>query len=637
MSAERKEFEDAYMAAITHWSPFLVEAEKDLNMALGDQWDAAMKAYLKQRRREAYVFNKIHRIIKLITGFQRKNRLSLKFEALLGGDSQTASQFTKAVMWHMQYAGGYQEMSEAFEKGALITGINLVHLYVDRLTDPINGDIRFSRCPYNSFLLDPNIAKKDLSDCAYILRRKYLSKEQVKALLPWAEKDIELIKPGSGDNKFPQLKPASKNPYAYDEFWRMDTKKIWLATLPDGSFKQFENKKEIEQLFEMYPPLAEHIKIIPSWRKIIKLQVFVEGNLLYDGDSPWITDNYPFVPVWGFFTPEVKKPDLKIFGIVRVARDPQTEVNKRRSQMIDIIESTIAAGWKAKEGKLVDPNALYQSGQGLVVWLKETANMEDVQRLDPPQIPAGLFQLSEVFDKDVYENVGANAELLGSPENENIQIAALLSKLRQGSGLTILQDLFDSYRSSKKLLGMKLLQMIQENYTPNKVQQIIGEPPTQLFFSKDYAKYNCTPAEGILTDSQRQMYFGQLIALQQMGVPIPPSALLEAAPIQNKEELIQFVKAAEQAQAQQAQENKELEDIIKQVNVAKMQADLARAHERVSQEQENRANALLDRIKAIKELEKIDVEKFKMLADALHTMELAKEKREKIKKLLTTR
>ena len=184
---------------------------------------------------------------------------------------------------------------------------------------------------------------------------------------------------------------------------------------------------------------------------------------------------------------------------------------------------------------------------------------------------------------------------------------------------------------------MKLLQMIQENYTPNKVQQIIGEPPTQLFFNKDYAKYNCTPAEGILTDSQRQMYFGQLVALQQMGVPIPPSALLEAAPIQNKEELIQFVKAAEQAQAQQAQENKELEDIIKQVNVAKMQADLARAHERVSQEQENRANALLDRIKAIKELEKIDVEKFKMLADALHTMELAKEKREKIKKLLTTR
>jgi len=637
-SAAKKEFDEAYKAAIAHWSSYLTEAEKDLQMALGDQWSDDMKAYLKQHRREAYVFNKLHRVVKLITGFQRKNRLSLKFDALLGGDSATASQYTKAVMWHMQWAGGYQEMSDAFEKGALITGLNLVHLYVDRFQDPINGDIKFARCPFNSFLIDPNTTRRDLSDCAYILRRKYLSKDQIKALMPWAEREVERLKPATGtDEKFPQLKPIGGGKYYhYDEFWRMDVKRIHLAVLPDGSWKEFGREDEIRQLLEMFPQLGNYLRVIPSYKRQIKLQVFVQDEKLYDDVSPWISDSYPFIAVFGLFTPEEKKAEYKIQGLVRVARDPQQEVNKRRSQMVDLLESTITSGWKAKENKVVDPDSLYQAGQGLVVWLKETADMGDAERLEPPHIPAGLFQLSEMFDKDVYENVGANAELLGSPENENIQIAGILAKLRQGSGLTILQDLFDNYRAAKKQLGTKLLQMIQENYSAMKVQQLIGEPPTPAFFSKEYAKYQCTPSEGILTDSQRQMYFSQLIALKQMGAPIPWSALLDAAPIQNKEELMRFVKQAEQQQIAQAQADQQLEQLLKQSTIAKMAEDTAQARERTTQMEENRANALLDRIKAIKEIENMDIEKLKGLADVIQKLDTSPHKQRNLR-LITKR
>jgi len=175
----KKDKDEAYDQAIKFWSPAIQEMQKDMKFALGDQWKAADKAYLTQQRREALVFNKSHRILKIISGYQRKNRLALKFDPHEGGDALTASQMTKIAMQIMADNDGYNLMSDAFEKGALMAGINLIGLHNDFMDDMVNGDIKLTRWPYNSFILDPNFSKPDLSDCGYVLLRQFINKDAV--------------------------------------------------------------------------------------------------------------------------------------------------------------------------------------------------------------------------------------------------------------------------------------------------------------------------------------------------------------------------------------------------------------------------------------------------------------------------
>jgi hypothetical protein len=90
----------------------------------------------------------------------------------------------------MNYANGYDVISDCFA-GALKTGWNLCSVWMDYRDDPINGDIKLRREPFNAFITDPYFSNIDLSDCKYILRRKYLNLEETKSLLPGREKELD--------------------------------------------------------------------------------------------------------------------------------------------------------------------------------------------------------------------------------------------------------------------------------------------------------------------------------------------------------------------------------------------------------------------------------------------------------------
>lgn len=227
-------------------------------------------------------------------------------------------------------------------------------------------------------------------------------------------------------------------------------------------------------------------------------------------------------------------------------------------------------------------------------------------KLEMSDIPAGLFQLMSQLDKDIMEIPGINEELLGQPIDGKLQISGVLGKLRSASGLVGLQDMFDNYRYAKSEVGRKIVILTQKNYRPDKIQRIINERPTPEFYSKDFGKYDCTPQEGVLSDSQRQMYYAELLGLREMGAPIPWTAILEAAPIQHKGKLQDFISQAEQQASQDAQVDKLMERLSAALVQAETQASIAGTQEKISQALENRAGAALDRIKGLKELGTMD-------------------------------
>ena len=334
--------------------------------------------------------------------------------------------------------------------------------------------------------------------------------------------------------------------------------------------------------------------------------------------NPNDLDEYPFVPFTAIFEPESDQWGLKVQSVIRCMRDPQRESNRRRSQMIDMLDSQINSGWIANENSVINPRSLFQSSQGKVIWRKEDAPPGSLEKIQPAQIPPSMFQLQELFDRDMMEIAGINDAAFG--QTEQAGDSGVMMMLRQGAALVNLQELFDNLRASQKSLSTKVIKLIQ-NWTPGKVKRILNQEPDPNFYNKEFTKYDISVQEGILTDTQKQMYFRQLVDLKQLGAPVTGEMLAKAAPIQGKSAYTEQLAELEQQQAQQAQQaqkvQEQLLDSQRQMAQAKAISDIALSKERftrsvanmglederASAAVENRADAALQRARAMTELE----------------------------------
>lgn len=621
MDDKEKDFEEAFNNAYDRWFPWISEAHRDFKYTIEDPWTARDRQYFKDQNREVLNFNITRRIVKMITGYERRNRLALKIGPSEGSDDKVASQLTGVVMPLMENHHGYEVMSDAFEMGALIPGANLVEPYLDR-----RNDIQFSRKPYNKFLLDPGFFKRDLSDCGYIIiHEEGMLIDDVKSIIPGKDKLItELAKQTESQITLPFSAYTSKgrkdNRCNYSAFWERDTKKVTMVgnRLSGKSFVWTGPKEILEKILERF---KFQITSWTEYLETVKLSCFVNGKKVHQGPDPNGIDDYSFVFVGGFWYPEYDDMAVKLQGVVRPTRDPQKEVSIRISKILDIIDSQVSSGLMAEEKSLVDPNDIHASGQGKGIWLKEGAlSQKKVERIQAPDIPQGLFQLNRDLQSFIDDIAGVNKSLFGNDEL-NAQMSGYLMKLRQGQALTALQDLFDNLRFAKKQLGFKLIKLVQANYKANKVARIINEQPVPQFYTEDLNRYDIVPQEGILTETQRQMFYTELVWAKKEGAPITWRMIFENAPIQMKDKLLQMIAEEEKRQQQiQAEELKE-KRLLDQMRTAKIAADLGRAEERKANVEEHHADAALARVKTMQEIDKMGWDKQMELLDRLIALE----------------
>ena len=645
-----REFDTYYQEAYTAWDPFFPEAARDLRFYLGDQWDEREKRQLFQEGRSTFVFNRVRRNINMVTGYQRKHRLSSVVAPIENSDQKTADQLSQLLLYSMNSADGYQCISDSFA-GALKTGWNLMSVWMDYRDDPINGDIKFAREPYNGFILDPYFTRLDFSDCGYILRRKYLNVDHVASLLPGQEKEVYSLYRGGWerDDKFTwlpyQRQPNGQELMSYNEMYLQKWRNVpVLVDMETGETTEFDQDSEMVGTFlEQYPQL----EVVQRPKRYIEMHVIVNDHVMRSEINPNGLDEYPFVPFTAIFEPESDQWGLKVQSLTRCMVDPQREANRRRSQMVDILDSQINSGWIADENSVVNPRSLFQSAQGKVIWRKEGSPPGSLEKIPPSQIPPSMFQLQQLFDKDMMEIAGINDAAFG--QTENAGESGVMMMLRQGAAIVNLQELFDNLRNSQKSMSKKVLKLIQ-TWKPAKVQRIINEDPTPQFYDEEFTKYDVTVQEGILTDTQRQMYFRQLVDLKQLGAPVTGEMLAKAAPIQGKSEYIEELAEMEKQQAQQQQKQQkmqeELLDSQRQLAQAKAISDIALskerftravannslADERAAAAVEDRSDAALQRIKAVKELQTIDDDRLVKYLGIIRMMEnMSKVDEEEIK------
>jgi len=653
----RQYMETCYRRAAGPTQSRWAESELDTRYYIGDQtlfYAGVGNAAIYRRR--SYVFNLIRPLVQMVSGRQRQHRKSIIAQPQDDTDSYAASQISKMLMWCTNRDMILETISEAF-LGALITGLDLLYVGMDYDSDPISGDIVVRRLPYNSFAMDPFWQNPDLSDCQWIWYRKVVSDDEASRSMPRGT--AYGTSNGYRDGKFqylPELQlPPLQGQRTIDEFWYLSTRKaLFLVDAASGDKLEWKGEREEAELqVQQFSQLQLMEKDIPT----VRLSVQVDGAVVWDGPNPFNTDRYPFVPVMAYYQPESAQWPLRLQGIVRGVRDPQWIYNRLKLTQLDIFESQPNSGWKFKESALVNPADMLNVGQGRLIAVRDGANLEDVQQIPPPHIDASMIELAQSIKQVLREVTGVNEELLGAAEDDK---AGILSMLRQGAGLVTLQQLFDNLDRSQKVLGENMVDLMLRNWRTDKIERITNEQADPKLKSGVILKYDIVVEEGINTATQKQMQFAQLVQLRELGVPVPPEELVIASTLQNKQDLLQSIKVRQmqeqqamqsQAEAQQqeaqaramSQQAKAMADqALAQERQAKSMIAPAEAHEKEAMARERaervrllryeadekaqyseRANAqaLLDFVKAIKELQQIDVTQLSGLVGVAQTIQ----------------
>ncbi len=625
------EFHDVYRVSHAGWDNAWKEMQADLEFYLlcqhsEDDWERA-----ERQGRKLLTFDKTKRQVNLIAGYEERNRHILKIAPVGSEDDVPSSQHTQIIM--QQLGGGrgmlgYDVMSQAFRLGCLASGSNLVEIYRNR-----DGAFTYGRRGYNSFLLDPLLTNPDLSDCGWILTGQYIHEDMVKKIIPTSGGSVPDIKTIESNPRWPYmgmpLYRAESKVRLYEEYWRRVSdytetivehgtgQELSFADYAERMKKDYGLDKNAVRdwiLGRKLPDGRPAVTIYSKPTTKILLTVFVDDKMVYDDDNPLGLDDYNFVWFHGDFVPECSRDDLKLQSFVRGRRDPQTAYNRKMNQCLDIVESQIQTGKIFRADHIKNVKDLYEAGQGVHIHVKKSwpTNLPlsgVMENIRPNDIQAGLFQLLEGLENTLMEGGGLNEEIMGSDDKD---IAGILHKFRTGAALTGLQGLFSGFRAAKRQLGIKQVRLNQLHMSPKKVQEYINQTPAPGFYNVDFTRYDCTPTEGTLTDTQKQLSYMELDQFRARHEDakqiIPISMLLKMAPIQMNQEMLQLIQQAEKQAQQLNQKTQQQQQRLQMLMEAETAAKVARAKEDISDIQENRADIALKQAQTLVQIDKIQGE-----------------------------
>lgn len=651
----KRGMEERYKEALPMWQAWWVQADMDTRIALGDQSLLSRYTTTNTRTAKQLYFNKVLRVLNMISGYQRKNRLSSIAIPIEGENQQLADDFSACLQWAMQVSNSYHTVSDAFE-GCIQSGLNMLSVWMDYRNDPENGDLKVSRLGYNSFIMDPFWTNTDMSDCSWIWTRRWLSGEEVTGLYPDLEDELPQLQNANqgysnrgNDMKFlfqPQATYIKiKDMFAYDEYWTQEHRNSYkILDMMTGEMAPWKyGVKEFKEFKERVNPL---VKLLTVQTPTVKRNVLVNGQLVFEEKRPWSLDRMPFVPVVCYHSPDVMYYEYRLQGVVRGLRDSQIELNVRRNKMLDVLDSQINSGFIIKEDALVRAEDVFMTGQGRALFVKDTCNIPtDVVPIPAPPIPSGDMDMQTLLEKEIMENAGTTEELFGQGDKE---MSGISTQLRQGAALVGLQGIFDKLNLSQKHLGNIFLDLIQGNFSEAKVERIIKRKPVEEFYTPERNRlFDVAIEQGLLTTTQKQMEFAQMLQLRELGIMIPDDVLLEKSTLQNKKDLVEAV----QRQQQQQQQQQEMQI---QVEMRKLQSEtelldsnsenmrasareretravsnIGLAQERIAQADQDRAQASLDNAKALREIEELDVSNLTQLAALLQQLQQSRDLKQK--------
>ena len=541
-------------------------------------------------------------MVDVLTGFQRQNRLYLKFLPIEDGD-QVVADILNVVTKTILASNNFESDETRVFEDTIVTGLGAFNIYLD-YTDNLKGDIKVERFPWRDLRFGPH-ENLDLRDCEYMFKLKWFSKAKLKQLYP---DEYEKIQPYSAEEG---MDSAAHRSFLTSLKWEDAGGKTYGAVDIYGDDDLYDSHKKNYRVLErwqkeyrnvpvvVFTPTEEAENVYGMPKKDIKRLEGIEGIkifykethkmrvvktaghvLLEDFYPDLAVEDFHIIPVFGKHY--VIDDKLGFSGKVRTTKDPQRSINKYYSMILD-------NGNKNNNNLMFYDDDTFGGNEMLEQEFKENAtkplHIQKVNNLSkiPVTLPAPtinsnaatiLEMSSALFQK--ISNV--NAEMLGQESNSTSGRAILLRK--QGA-LVGNEYLFDNLALAKRRLGKLLISMIQKVFTPERIVRIIKNqsireqikvtdikgsgplfekyPPEaieEMLSNTDLTKYDISVAESPYNPTTRQYIYWSLVEAGQNGAPIPPQMLIKHSEMTqaDKDEAITLIEQQQMAAMQMEQQ-----------------------------------------------------------------------------------
>jgi hypothetical protein len=631
----QKMMDECYLSAQTQWQTYWNQSNIDRRFALGDQrYLAGLDG--QQYQNQKFCFNLIHAHRHVIVGHQSKHRKSSVVVPSEDRYQQVADDYSGCLMWTMNADKMLHKITQGFDT-AWVTGLNLTKRWIDYTQDPVDGIVRLKNYAPTTCIMDPWWRDMRLTDCRFIWTRDFVSGKMLDQLIPGIRKEKKFI-PATYNSSIRftfmpesyQMQRRRKDNYAYDQFYYYTDREAKLVHSYSRS-ETYEVKGDKETIdmwidMEFSDEEKEELERLTVRKPCINLAIAVNDKVVYE---EYYADQYDFTPTVAYFDPDSVNYNFRFYGGPRVIRDSQYLFNRKMQIQLDVLESLPNSGIYVTEDALLDKNDAFKTGPGQATPIKKGYNPRDVvMPMQPPSIDPSAFQMTSDLADLSRSLLGITDELMGMADDSKTGIQEIL---RQGASLTSLNTLFDNLDLAQSSISHGLLHEIQ-NYSPSKVEKILGRPPSKDFYNINLEKFYVEIEDGLNTQTQKQNQFAQMITLtQEAGMQFSPQMMLKSSTLQNKQDYIDDVTQMQEQQAKAAQGQQQMEMANAQANIQLLQSqaetnrsigrerdskiadNYAMAEERRAKAMDELDDSVLRKIEAIKKLQELDlghIEKF---------------------------
>jgi hypothetical protein len=466
--------------------------------------------------------------------------------------------------------------------------------------DPL-GDICVTSLNPKRIFVQGGGDRYDLLDRKRIIEVLPMDKEDVIAKWPAMEEKIDSLignkehsEPIQGSEDY----GVSGEDY-YDEFedkclvlrtQEYERVEVKFVKLPDGTLEEVKSEDVPKEL----PTVSKKMRRVHIYYSL--------GNVpLEDYLSKAKHNRFDIVRFAAY------NDDGKVTSPVQDLLDMQDEKNKRRSQVIHILNSSPRNNYFVSKGAFDDPTAAEKQMGGinqLIVVNKPVNEVIKPIEGNLTAVPA-IINMEQESTMDMKESSGLGDASLGNVP-QGVTSGRGISAL-QAPTETIISEIFENYLTSRLLVAELILSLIQQYYTSYKRVRVLGDYTGKFLSSGDQQlrdqikqqvslampgaseeqvdiktnevlafqpgtkllAINIQVGEKKLNDisvgkydvvfehvsqsptTRRAMYY-DLLNLVSMGIPVPPKRLIEASDMRNKQEIINEIDQAQQAQAQAA-------------------------------------------------------------------------------------
>ena len=586
------------------------EAMEDFDFRDGNQWTKKEKEVLEKELRPALTFNMTKSSVDLIMGLNEDNRLIFRCTPQEMTDDFLCEVMNTIYDWVRENNEFEDEEDMALESAA-IAGRGYVA--VDFVPDPKRfGDITLQEVvvPVHEIHFDPAARRTDLSDASYITWDRWLSVEEFAVKYPkYSTKRItEFIEtgrsfvmgsagPGNQDIFEKEMESASDTSdystpldttyfdrgrrmvrLVHMEYW--ETFKRYFGFNPEtGGFEEFDGK----QLRKIRAAFQEKFQIKFEYETLMDKRVkwlqFIGNEILYDDLSPLPFDGFSIVPMFAFR--DVSQRSANHFGIVRLMKDPQREINKRWSQALNLLNQS------SQPGVFVEVDAFLDLEQALLsmkdpgsATLLNSGGMNKFQERSMPAFPAAPMQMEEYSQEIMRKITGINPDLLG--QDRGRQEPGVVVRLRQQQGMVLMKPLFKSFNKLRKALFRRSLAIIME-YMPNEqIMKILGENGKYTMDQEGNIvdnesglqanlrdlkniEYNIKSEEAPGNMTKRTLELTSFLEMQKTGFPVEPSVVINRLdlPASEKKKWLEFIQGQQQSQQQMVEQQQAQEQANK--------------------------------------------------------------------------